>query len=218
MRSDGRRAIRITNSGQSNGDPSWSADGTIVFTRSVDECDGLYRIAADGSRVRPLNDPSGDESAFDADVSQDGSRIVYVDADCEIRLDCCYLSVVDNTGEGTGDLGSLAVDDAAFNPAWSPDGERLAFVSGDFQFPSIFIVNRDGSEMKRLTGGYEEGAAAHSPSWSPDGREIVFTRYLEHSQATDLYIVQVDGTGLRQLTKTRGDEGAPTWVPALQSQ
>ena len=50
------------------------------------------------------------------------------------------------------------------------------------------------------------------PAWSRDGRQIAF---VESSHArSEIYVVKVDGTGLRRLTKNRkADDFAPTWTP-----
>jgi len=51
-----------------------------------------------------------------------------------------------------------------------------------------------------------------APAWSPDGRQVAF--YSEvNGQAADLYVINADGTGLRQLTNTPVAEGYPSWSP-----
>jgi WD40 repeat protein len=50
-----------------------------------------------------------------------------------------------------------------------------------------------------------------SPTWSPDGRQLVMTGNV--GGLTDLYLVNADGTGLRQLTKDRFGDMQPSWSP-----
>ncbi|MDA7949978.1 MAG: hypothetical protein MPJ24_00690 [Pirellulaceae bacterium] len=50
-----------------------------------------------------------------------------------------------------------------------------------------------------------------SPSWSPDGTKIAF--YSERNGQGDIYLMNADGTGEKQLTNTSADEGYPTWSP-----
>ena len=57
-------------------------------------------------------------------------------------------------------------------PAWSPDGTRIAFSSTRDGNPEIYVVNRDGSNVRRLTNN---PAIDITPTWSPTGTQIAFT-------------------------------------------
>src|SRR2546421_218472 len=56
-------------------------------------------------------------------------------------------------------------------PRWSPDGHQLVFTGFDGGLSDLFIINRDGSGLRRLTN--DKYADLH-PSWSPDGKTIAF--------------------------------------------
>lgn len=56
-------------------------------------------------------------------------------------------------------------------PSWSPDGKRLVFTGYDGGLSDLFTVNRDGSDLKRLTS--DKYGDLH-PVWSPDGKTIAF--------------------------------------------
>jgi len=51
-----------------------------------------------------------------------------------------------------------------------------------------------------------------APAWSPDGQQVAFYSEVD-GKAADLYVINVDGTGLRQLTDTPVAEGYPSWSP-----
>ncbi len=75
----------------------------------------------------------------------------------------------------------------------------------------IYVVNFDGTGMKRLTDtpGYDaEG------SYSSDGKQIVFTSSRDGDP--DLYIMDADGSHVRQLTNTPGYDGGPFFSPDNQ--
>ena len=56
-------------------------------------------------------------------------------------------------------------------PAWSPDGTRLVFTGYDGGISDLFTINRDGTDLRRLTS--DKYGDLH-PVWSPDGKTIAF--------------------------------------------
>lgn len=80
-----------------------------------------------------------------------------------------------------------------WRPVVSPNRETVAFISNINTDPHIFISNRLGKEMKRVTVVPVGGVSLMDLSfcWSPDGREILYPAY------DKLYAVHPDGTGLR---------------------
>jgi Tol biopolymer transport system component len=51
-----------------------------------------------------------------------------------------------------------------------------------------------------------------APSWSPDGRRLAFATEGTDGQS-DIYVMNADGTGRRQLTRSPGDDTAPAFSP-----
>jgi TolB protein len=92
-------------------------------------------------------------------------------------------------------------------PAWSPDGRRLAFTSNRDGNAEIYVMDVDGSDVRRLTN---HPAIDTSPTWSPTGHQIAFVS--ERSGTPQIYTVGADGTDLRRVTSEYCDR--PTWSPA----
>src|SRR5438105_11508188 len=92
-------------------------------------------------------------------------------------------------------------------PALSRDGSKIAFVSfreGTYCC-GIYVMNAaDGGGLVHLPPG-------RAPAWSPDGSKIAFTRY--GANASDIYVMNADGSGIVQLTTNPANDGEPAWSP-----
>ena len=111
----------------------------------------------------------------------------------------------------------------AWDPVWSPTQDRIAFVSNaDVPDDEIWIANRDGSGLQRLT---ELNAAYNAreigkntfipevnghPSWSPDGSQIVF--WSNRNRRREIFVMDADGSNVRSLSTTRHDDWNPIWI------
>ena len=105
-----------------------------------------------------------------------------------------------------------------YSPAWSPDGGQIAFAAhvGDgHDLGNIYLMNADGTGRQKLTD-FQFGADL--PSWSPEGTQIVFQGSVllgegRRGVQTEIFVINVDGSGLTNLTNTTQDEMDPDWSP-----
>lgn len=95
-----------------------------------------------------------------------------------------------------------------FLPAWSPDGSKLAYMSNRDGNPEIYVVNRDGSGMRRLTYHPENDV---TPTWAPSGNQIAFTS--NRTGRPQIWIMNADGSQQRKITNESWCD-RPTWSPA----
>ncbi len=87
-------------------------------------------------------------------------------------------------------------------------GGRRRYMWDFDPYMDIYVVNFDGTGMKRLTDapGYDaEG------SYSSDGKHIVFTSSRDGDP--DLYIMDADGSNVRQIVNQSGYDGGPFFSP-----
>jgi Tol biopolymer transport system component len=70
----------------------------------------------------------------------------------------------------------------------------------------VHSMNPDGTEEVLLTNG-----KARCPAVSPDGTKVAFQR--NTSTVMDTFMVNLDGTGERNVTNDASYEGCPVWLP-----
>jgi Tol biopolymer transport system component len=104
---------------------------------------------------------------------------------------------------------------------WSPDGRRIAFARRDRGI-GIYIVSVGRGGERRLT---RETTQVSVMAWSPNGHMIAFHRGSrpedydpERAGPGDIYVVRVDGSGLRRLTRHGQAHYRPSaWSPDSRS-
>jgi TolB protein len=227
MNADGSDQQNLTPKPGNQLGPRWSPDGrAILFTaappgqpRSASgwPYSDVYVMNADGSGQRNLtHTPKAGES--DPAWSPDGHHIAFSRLAGPPWVVRIVVMNADGSGKHAVTQKLHKIGDALWTGAtvgWSPDGRRIAFDDHD----AIYVVNADGSELRRLA----QNAAFQS--WSPDGRKLIFVR-LRHPkcrpardtppppscQAADLWVMNADGSGQRNLTRDGRGGGAATWA------
>ena len=91
----------------------------------------------------------------------------------------------------------------------SPDGSRLLFTSTRDGQEDLYLLQRDSGVTRRLTTRGAGGGA-----FSPDGQHIVFRSFNSDATTSELFLVDTDGSGLRQLTSLQATSWAPTFHPS----
>ena len=91
-------------------------------------------------------------------------------------------------------------------PSWSPDGKRIVYRVWSDSEHGLRILNPEDGVVTKLTEDYD-----NFPSWSPAGDRIAFTSFRNND--FDVYTIRPDGTGLKQLTTTPGNDGHSVWSP-----
>ncbi|MCA9064602.1 MAG: M28 family peptidase [Planctomycetaceae bacterium] len=114
--------------------------------------------------------------------------------------------------------------------SWSPDGSLIAFASNRSAYQEqltdeqrrafeqdpawaneIYIMNADGTDVRRLTNspGYDGG-----PFFSPDGKRICWRRFSENGAVAEIMTMNIDGSDQKQLTHLEAMSWAPWYHPS----
>jgi Tol biopolymer transport system component len=177
----------------------WSPDGTSLVLEGFGQRTGTAGIYMVG-----LNDGSGiTRLTHGHDIvpqyAPDGSAVVFQRAASD---GSAALFVIGS--DGTSLRRITPWGSAVSAGSWSRDG-RVVFAG---PHDALWTVGSDGTGLTRVP--LDLGGRVYQPRWSPDGTTIVFG--LRVSGQTDIYTIRPDGSGLTQLTHTRGvDEWWPDW-------
>jgi len=174
--------------------------GSILFSSNH----GIYRRYPGGA-LKQLTTNAND--AFPV-WSRDGTQVAFEQI-APPSLSC-PLMVMNSDGSGVHQVGQVNTD--CSGAGWGPHDRQLVFGTGP-QKASLWIVNADGSGLRRIlqgSGGNPEGT---HPAWSPDGRTIV-TGWTA-GPLSGLLALRPDGSHLHVLIKSpHGKAEAfaqPTW-------
>ena len=194
---DGTGLSRITNNTAMDFGLRWSPDGSrIAYYSDQDGNWEIYTVTFIGSDIRRLTDNGSTD--YSPSWSPDGLRIVFTSNRTG------YYEVYSMKADGTDQI-QLTNLGSGSQPLFSPDGTRIAFtVSGE-----IFVMDEDGSDQTKITS--KADVYAYDFDWSPDSMRIVFRGELPGNQ--EIYVVNADGSGLKNLTKSYGVDLTPNWSP-----
>lgn len=167
----------------------------------------LKIVDSDGANERTL--PTAG-AALSPAWSPSGKSIVYADADdrgtriAQFDLQRMRPRLLPASSRGLN-----------ITPVYTRDGKNIVWASGGDSPAELVLANASGDDSVSVPYVGRGGAETTSPSFSPDGKQIVFMSPVPLTP--QLYIMNVDGTGLRQLTPNvpgrRSYRTGPEWSP-----
>ena len=201
MNSDGSdiRQLTSTINPVENSWSRWSPNGRwIAFHSNVAGNFEIYIIRPDGTVLSRVTDYTGLDQF--PEWSPDGNQLA-------IRRDSdLYLINLDGSNPIRLTAAAMVNQMASF----SPDGKQIAFMSNRAGYPSVFVMNADGSNQVNLTPkpDFVPLGMWHSraPAWSRNGRYIYFTGLRPETAGNEkIFMMNADGTSVRQLTFAPGN-------------
>lgn len=192
---DGFGLEQLTKNGSINLSPVWDRDGALIWSSYIGG-DGahLWRMETGSKPTRFLPSLPGMQISA-APSPLDGEMALAVSIDGQTEIFRSYPN---------GKPVRLTFNPALeVSPSWSPNGWEIAFTSDRTGYPQVYVMDKDGAGLRRLTwvGAYNDQA-----SWSPAGDRIAFAR-----QAGDFQILTISPDGGDEKWIGPGEQ--PKWSP-----
>jgi Tol biopolymer transport system component len=189
--------------------PSWSRQQNVIaFTgTSSNRRNTVWLVNADGTQPRQLAPAGLSEHVLYPSWYPDG-RIAVTDKEVIKRIDSDHRTAVVLTDHKQVLTGM---------PSVSPDGKWIAFAGQENigrlyaqTKNSIWLLSNTGA-LRPLESALRQGQA---PAWSPDGARLAFESNRDSpTRQHAVYVIDRDGTGLRQVTPLELDAYCPVWSP-----
>ena len=180
--------------------------GKIVFTLLRDGNGGIYIIDDNGKNLRQLTDHLAHDS-YPAWLP-DGRHIVFRSN----RNKDSSIYTMDLDGKNIKRIVGLDGRQAV-SPAVSPNGQWIAQTPDEI----LLLVAIDGLQQREIHWEGPQGVTGMA-AWSPDAKRLAFTiRILGMRNIpgvpNDIYVVDITGENLQQLTAHPAPDRHPAWSP-----
>jgi TolB protein len=173
--------------------PALSPDGKLIaYHRIKDE--GIYIANIDGSGARVV---VKNETCC-VQWSPDGKRLMYVRG--KLSIGDTKITIVNVDGTNISEIAT------GFNPAWAPDGNRIVYAGCQ---PNTTQCGLFVYDLRTKAATLITRDSGSSPQWSPRGDKIVYQASV--GGGVNIFTVNPDGSGQKQLTANKGNTGQPTW-------
>jgi TolB protein len=181
--------------------PAYSPTGEQIVIAATP---GLHIMDADGANPRTLFDAGGKLTVFPS-WSPDGKHIVFsMGAFFDRPRKPGQVAMINADGSG---LRMLTEGESSSGfPSWAPDGKRVVYRVAGKGEQGLRILSLEDGKVTKLTTEYDNFSA-----WSPRGDLIAFTSFRDGD--FEIYTIRPDGSGVRKLTNTRGNDAHLVWSP-----
>ncbi len=210
---NGGEAVAVTDDDIVDWNPVWSPDGKYLYFAS--ERGGsmnFWRVAIDEEtgKVTGNVEPFTTPSTYSGNLSfaRDGKTFTYAQETTSSNL---FQAAFDEKTEKINQdpLELIPGRKIDRNPSVSPDGEWIAFDGIRDKQEDLFVIKRDGTDLRQLTNDIYKDRA---PRWSPDGANLIF--YTNRSGKYESWTIKPDGSDLRQITSDATKVGQLSfWSP-----
>ncbi len=186
---------------------SFHPDGKrIIFIKE----NAIWSMKIDGTDIKQLlnisNIKKGDtliKHISYPSVSPDGKQILF---EGSTVTEGGIFTIVIDTLEVAEIVTSKIVKVDEWTPRWSPDGRKIAFCNGE----GVYIINTDGTGLKKITPDGPRLGAYSTPCWSSDGEKIMYNYYYSTDwpfylwqNREEFHIINIDGTNDEMIRRCK---------------
>lgn len=197
---DGANVKQLTRHGSITLLPRWAPDRkSLAYTSYKDGNPDLFLLDLGSGKSSALSNDQGLNVA--GGFSPDGTQLLMTLS--RQKSPNLYLKNLSD-GSVTQLTQHFGADSS---PTFSPDAQQVAFVSDRSGNPQIYVLDLTTRRAKRLT----TLNWCDSPSWSPTGEWIAFSGRANSKDKLDVFLVDVTGGQVRQLTHQEGSNENPSW-------
>lgn len=180
---DGKNAKQLTKTPGYDAEATISKQGKIVFTSLRNGDLDIYTMDGNGKNVKQLTNELG----YDGGPfwSADGKKIVYRAYHPKIEAEILRYKQR---------LGNNVIEPNNFE---------------------LWVMDADGKNKRQIT---KLGIASFAPFFHPDGKRIIFCSNYKTGGSSrrpnfDLFMINIDGTGLERITFNETFDGFPMFTP-----
>ncbi len=180
-----------------------------IFVRPIAGGTPLQVTQGEGNDIGPAWSPDGGSLAFLRVVEERAQAIVIPSGGGAERK----IAEFDAPSSGED-------EDVELGPSvsWTRDGKTLlvSALAGEQHLPAICTVPAAGGALEPITKPPEGSHGDTNPAVSPDGKNVAFVRKMDGERA-DIYLCDLKGNGVRQLTFDNNAIHGITWTAGGES-
>ncbi len=177
----------------------------IAFLTERNGRNGIYIMNADGTNAHVVIDTVLGTYYSSLSFSNDGSKIVF-----GYYYGGNHIYTINYDGTG---LFRVTINGWSTNAVWSPDGSQIAYVQdgGNEVFHGgVFVVGANGENPRQITGYHIPNWESENIAWSMQD-QIAFPSDSTDGSGYAIYVINSDGTNLRQISRNSYYDSQPAW-------
>ncbi|MDT4897560.1 MAG: eukaryotic-like serine/threonine-protein kinase [Acidobacteriota bacterium] len=194
-----------------NGAPAWSPDGRVIACVAATDTGGtnftVVEVPAEGGAERPISSYQWHGSIYRLFWLKDGSGLIL-----NAQEQLASPMQIWKLSYGDGAVSRITNDLTQYGSSsfgLTADSNTIVTIVEEYSAKVwLASMNEDEGRAKKLTTGKNDGR--DGLSWTSDGRVVYVTKAGDDS---DIWIMNADGTGQKQLTSDAAFENSLTVSP-----